>query len=494
MNQKTQGVTIGLVFVDVLLLIVFFFLRLSIKNTVYESDLQRLVYLIIVLIFLILLFCFLFGNMKKRFTLGAFTISFTVLIMGSYISNITNSDFWGKFVFQTVSYFSLENEANGLMYIFLSLFSVFLAYQQKLKFRIKLGNHSINTFKDKDTLDIEKVRYWTKVFMWIGAIATFIKTGSKIYFVMINGYLSTYLASNVFFNNPIIDLFDKFFVLGVFGYLATFPSYKNIKMPIALLMLYGCLSLGTGVRGEFVVYTLFVIWYLMKRDEIIISEKIIITRFKVFVLGVLGTVLIAILYNYGYYRRGLDSDSNSLITSVLSFINAQGGSGRIVALALENKNKMLEVMSPALMVFWPINRFLKNNAITRIFTGGVLGQSLEALRDSPTFSAVLTYITNPQAYLNGGGLGTCYIAELATSCGLVGVIAFNLILGKILKSLDNVDLGNWKKTVFLFNVFRIFIYIPRDSVLGIIPESVFLVLFIVLIGVLGRKTKGLRKL
>lgn len=491
-SRKSNSIT--LLFAEILLFVWFAFpLALVIRGEVTISTLQQLVWINLLLILIIFLYCITEKNIKNRFSLMAFNISFTILVMGSFLTSIGDNSFWGKHIFSSVSYISLENEAKGLVYIFLSLFSVFSAYQSNSLTKKRDINSLIRNFKSGSELDVNRIRYWSKIFMYIGAIAAFIKTGSMAMYTLRYGYLSTYLVTDAFYQNPLIDLFDKFFLLGLHGYLATFPDRKAIHLPLLLLISYSCLSLLTGQRGTFVINCLFIVWYFMKRDAVKTNEKTLVSKPKLLILIIFGFCLLAFLYNFGYSRVGASSDSTSFLDSALSLIGDQGGSGRLVALSLENRERMLDFISPALMIFWPINNFLINNSIARIFTGGVLGQSANALLNSPRFSSVLTYITNREAYLNGAGLGTCYIAELAASYGAISVILFSFLLGKMFKTIDSITVGNWKKTVFLFYAFTVLIYIPRQATLSIIPESIALLLFILMISVLSKKTKTFQR-
>lgn len=448
------------------------------------GTLDTLVVLNLLLVITIYMYCFSNKAIKERFTLFAFNTTYTVLILGTYIANIGNDSFWGKHTFQLTSYISILNEAKALVYIFMSLLCVFISY---------LINDNVCRKKqiviqgEKNGFNIISVRKWSKLFMYLGAVAAYTKALGKFFYVSKYGYLSTYLEDGTaFYNNIIVDLFDKFYIVGLFGYLATFPSLKKIKLPIIMFVIYNMISLATGTRGELIVNTLFILWYLIKRDRLIENEKIIISRRKIIALAFLLLFAIVFLYDWGYQRVGANSSTEGFFSKIIGFINNQGSSGRLVALSLENRDNMIKYMSPFMMIFWPINNFFINNTIVRMITGGAFGQNLN-ITQTPIFSATITYVTNKNAYLNGGGLGTSYVAELATSYGMIAIVVFGLILGYCIRRIDSINVGNWRMTTFIFNAYTILIYIPRQSTLGIVPNSVAVLLFILMISMLCKK-------
>lgn len=448
--------------------------------------LKTMVVLCISLIVTVYLFCFTNNRFKQCFALFSFNTAFLFLILGKYVTNFFNDDFWGVFVFNEISYISYYNELAGLVFIFLSLWSVFFSYQLGVNKKRKKTFSNITT-SDEENININKVRFYCKSAMYIGAVAAFVKLFSKIMYVAEYGYLGTYLTiGNALYENPIIDLLDKFYLLGFLGYLATFPKKKKIGFPCILYLIYSVLSLFTGIRGEVVISILFLLWYLMKRDEKGVDKNLNISTSKIFALGICALFAFEFLLDFGSIRFGEAVSQAPLINKFLNFLDSQGGSGRLVALGLENREKILEYISPVLIVFAPVKNFLINNSFARLFTGGVLGQSVNSLLETPSFGAVITYVTNKSSYLSGAGLGTSYIAELAVSYGTIGVVLGNILLGRLLNKIDRITSSKWSGTVLLFNAFYYLVYIPRHEILQIIPESVALLLFIFLINNLCR--------
>lgn len=476
--------TINFVYLFLIILTGFLIFFTNIKITVTFLD-----FLVISVTFyavIVLLNCIIGNSLKDKFTLFSFCTAFFILLLGRYISNLGDEKSYGSFTFTKVSKISYLNEAKGLWYILLALYTIFVSYLYFSKKKKPANPTPVNS-----QLNIIFVKKWSKFIMYFGGISAFIKLLSKISFVKSNGYLATYLTSSAFYNNPFIDLFDSFYLLGFYGFLACFPSKKEIKWPCLLYLIYTVLSLLTGVRGTLVVGILFFIWYLMKREKVRPKEKIIITKSRIIILGILAIGLFLFLYNFGYARIGKTTDANSVFVKLLSFLSSQGGSGKLVALSLEEKANINNYISDLIILFSPIKNFLINNSLVRLFTSRSLGHSEANLYLTGDLDSVLTFITNKESYLSGAGLGTCYIAELACSGGILGVIVFNILLGFLLNKSDNIQtVDSWAKTVFLLKAFSIIVYLPRHATLQIIPECALLLVYVIAIKILcGSKRK-----
>jgi hypothetical protein len=455
-------------------------------NNVTESNLDHLVILDVMLICCILLFCISNKGLKRRFALFSFTITFFVLGLGGYTTNLFNGNYYGTYVFQQVSRISYSNEAKGLMYMFLALVVVFVSYslqRQRKRNSMNLNKKGCYEVSTARIYTIRKICRWT---MYFGGIFAFLKVGSQAVFSVMHGYISIYTVTNAFYLNPVIDMFDGLYMIGFFGYLATFPNIKQLKRPLFVFFVYIFLHLIIGTRGTLVVYFLFIIWYLMKRDMLKLQAKEIITRGRLIVIIILTLFAINFLYQYGYTRFGLQPDTYAIGKQILRFVETQGGSGHLVSLGLENKKYINDFIPDWRIIFSPIYNFTMNNSLVRIFTGGIHGQSLNSLQTIGSFGSVLTYVTNPAAYLNGSGLGTSYIAELAVGGGVFGTILFNIFLGVLLYKLDNVNLDKWHKNTLLFNAYSILIYLPRQSALGIIPQMFLIFIFVFVINKITR--------
>jgi oligosaccharide repeat unit polymerase len=455
------------------------------SDTITANSLIVLTILNIIQTAIIILYCLRGGKIKKRFTLFAFNVAYFILLQGSYAMNIGNTQYYGTHVFASVSSISYFNEAKGLMYILIAQMITFIAYSSK-----ECQSKSIARIDQRYNESSGFIK-WSKAFLVVGGIAAFTKLILKIVYVAAYGYLGTYLSGgSALYENVLLDLFDKFYYLGLYGYLAAFPNLKDAKKHIYIFLVYSFLTLLTGIRGELVINILFIVWYLSKRDEMKTEERVVLNKGRMFTLLVLGVISFSFLYEFGFSRFGQHSANSGFLNKILGFIDSQGGSGRLTALGLEHKDNMLPFISPFLMVFYPIRNFLLNNSIVRIFTGGVGGQGLNSLKVAPSFGSVLTYVTNPGSYLNGASMGTSYVAEVSVAFGLIGIIIASILLGKAFAKIDNIQLDRWSSNVLWMNAFVTLTYIPRHGTLQIIPESVAALLFVVLVKALAGAWKG----
>lgn len=469
------------VLVDLLYLIIaiyYWAILFFIVGDVDVKTLDSIVIVIVSYITILFIFCLYRGNLKRRFSLFSFNTAFFILLVGRYITHLGDPSSYGRFVFTTVSQISLFNEGKGLLLMLISLNMVSFGY--KMNIRFTLGNTGIGKGGDYKNYNSDKLKLYTRITMIIGGAAAFTKLLGKVYYVARNGYLATYTnIGGAFYNNALIDMFDGFYLIGLYGYLACFPSKREVKRPIIVFMIYNILSLFTGVRGELVVGILFIVWYYFKREQVFPDEKNVFNKRRILLMGIFALFLANFLFDYGFKRVGRANVSGSFFSKLIMFISSQGGSGKLISLSLENEEAILQYISRPMILFAPLRNFLINNSLVRIFTGGAIGQNVNNLFRTGSLSGILTYITNPSSYLAGAGLGTCYISELVLSFGLFGVIVFNLVLGSLFQRIDNIqDERTWAQTTFLFRAFSLLVYIPRHSALQIIPECFVLFLYI----------------
>ena len=335
----------------------------------------------------------------------------------------------------------------------------------------------------------ERIAYWSKVIMYFGLSFAFIKLILKNRYALHYGYVALYLASDAAYNSPLLDLFDGLYGVGFWGYMATLPDKKYFRLPVVLYIVFIILSILSGSRGFFVLEVLALIWYFMKKDISVANKKPVFSKKRIMLLGIAGFFVIVLLSKFGKTRVTGEYEAGSLIMSFLMFFKAQGGSGRIIALSLENEQEIKQYLTGLMPVLAPLKSFLLNNSISRIFTGGFLGQNAENLAIVGNLSAVLTYITNSKAYLNGGGVGSNYNAELLMSGGIGLVIVFNILLGCCFAWMDGLKSLRWGQYTFVIFAFKVFMYLPRSSTLDIIPQSVIIVLFIIVVTMLSKLKK-----
>ena len=232
-------------------------------------DLRFALILNLIFVFVSVVFCFLKG-LKKSFGYLCFICTFSILILGQYFFGLFDKNIFGSFTFEATSTITYENELKSLYIILCSQLFVFLGYVA-----LKDKNKEDNTIARKqcDSYYIKNIRFFSKIIMIFGFFPAFLKVILTIIFVAKNGYLSLYLANSNAYLNPILDLFDGFYIVGVFSYLATYPTKKDSIKALLVFAIFSFLTIFTGSRGQFVVNTIFIVWYLVKTDVLNISKK-----------------------------------------------------------------------------------------------------------------------------------------------------------------------------------------------------------------------------
>ena len=109
-----------------------------------------------------------------------------------------------------------------------------------------------------------------------------------------------------------------------------------------------------------------------------------------------------------------------------------------------------------------------------------------------SFGQFVTYMVAPSKYLAGGGLGSCYIAELVADFGVVAVVAGNLIYGLLIGAASKYKPRSWVQYAFLFNMISILIYAPRSSASDFIASTFNLINIAVVCFVYFWASSGLR--
>ncbi len=410
---------------------------------------------------------------STQLTLLVYTLSFLTFNLGSYVFTVGRPRY-GEHLFYRVNTVSYENEAYGLLVINVAMASYFAAY---LVVR-HLKRHR------KDTAAMEPntalLRFWSRAFMLFGMGFAFLKAARLIVYVMQHGYLSIYMSN--LYNNAFIDLFDSFYAVGFWGYLATMPSPRERRGHVAVFVIYAFLTLLTGKRGDLVVHMLTIVWWFAKtgkRSGGMLPRAII--------LGVVCLVAFSFMYQFGLTRSLSDWRYTSITGDFVRFINSLGGSGRLTALSLEYKDSLLE-WGRAHLVLHPIIKFVKNNAVVRVLGGGYSNfLSFEALREAGPFGDIITYLSNPEAFFQGGGLGSNYLTELYISGGMSLVVLFNVVLGLIIHEMDHVMAKKWAGRAFIASSMQVLVFMPRASTFDIVPNSLVPVIMLVLISMLSGK-------
>jgi oligosaccharide repeat unit polymerase len=276
----------------------------------------------------------------------------------------------------------------------------------------------------------------------------------KVYLVIKNGYVALYIdfASSLPY---IFILIAGWFSISFYIYLATLPSKKEARVPIIIFLSIATISIGTGQRGSFVLGYLFVIMYFFLRNKLEPGNSPWIGKKGIIRILVAAPVLVAFLFLMVYIRS--DRDSNFSSNVLISFLYQQGVSAEVIGYGFDYEK---DFPKGKMYLIGDVKDYLKHNIFARYLfgTNKTEPQTVEHALEDNSFDSALTYFVKPYMYLEGGGLGGCYIAEAYKDLGYFGVCLVNFIYGLLLARIplwcrkniwiSSIGLGMFSQIIF----------------------------------------------
>ncbi|MDE6706483.1 MAG: O-antigen polysaccharide polymerase Wzy family protein, partial [Oscillospiraceae bacterium] len=110
------------------------------------------------------------------------------------------------------------------------------------------------------------------------------------------------------------------------------------------------------------------------------------------------------------------------------------------------------------------NLLFENRVVASLFNIKVYaGNSIEHALYGHSLAHTLSWFDYKQRYLNGHGVGSCYIAELYHDFGYIGVFVGNVIYGMILKSINKMPFSKPYTCAVLFSMLHALLLAPRGE-------------------------------
>lgn len=363
-------------------------------------------------------------------------------------------------------------EANDFKVLFtalqvtaLSLFFVYLAY----KLAAPLFYRREKRMREEGTAALSKnpllpvIRKISTAVLLVSSVASFYALFESILNVRRNGYLNSFVNTSV--QVPAgIGRISMFFIPSFAVFLATFPSKKQMKLPLCIYGVYMLASIFTGRRTTFVCEALMLAIYFVMRDNLRKKDDRILKKKTVGWLAVLTAAAMYLLQLFAVIRAGVSNVSKGFGSMLVNFFNSQGASFRVVVQTVNNW-KLFDSTVSYLYLFYPFELFVHNNTITRNLFGLtpiVETQSAEFAQSTHNYAHALTYLVDPGRYLSGGGFGTSYVAEAYVAYGLIGVFAVSVMLGLILRFLASLFTRSWVVVACGLIGVKEFVYMPRS--------------------------------
>lgn len=408
-----------------------------------------------------LLLIYAIKDLYNRIAFFAFLVSFFTFLLGRFLvqsfTTVLPEDTFNLYID-----FKPDTEVFIFRSILVSLCVVFLGYY----FGQNIGRKKKNIVHHSNNYAI-RVRKYSKILVYITFIFDFIETLERVRYAWSNGYFEYYMGFEQTLPYLVYKL-SSFFVFAVFLYLATLPPKNEAKIVIYLYLFSAFVRFLIGARGA-IIYPLFIILiYLFIRTTLSPDEPWITKKAKRAIVIAAPLVCVG-MAAMGLIRNGSSTEGFSAVDAIIDFFFKQGTSYQIIGFVYDNANTM------------PPNQIYSIGRVFHIFDGSIIGQVLGidhnltaqtvdyALKGDELGSYV-TYLYNETIYLNGGGYGSCYIAEAYADLKWFGICLVNFIMGYILARIPYWMTNRiWLTTISFFILYS-FIRAPRGSAFDFLGE------------------------
>lgn len=450
----------------VLLIMSIIYYIIVVYSKLYELD-EYIFYTKILLLLTFVIFIFFNITVNSKFT-----DPMMVLLVTLFIFNIGRVilDIFGMAEFDQITwfaYYKIDNltKFKTIMMLIFTLNSLNFGYYIFVGFSRKyiIYQDKFNIEEDKKLYKIAK-----KIF-YISSIPYLYKNIYIGIIVMLNGYTSLYQAEVSVPGGSLVNIFSYIFKFSFYILLSSMPPRKRLEKPIMIYLLCLIISLLTGVRGFVLSEIIMIVTYLSYRNDFKINFKKLI---------ILGISMISISFFVGNIRSGNGNYSKTEYEKnfIIEFIEQQGYSLNVLSLSIEKSDDLGftpgYVLHP---VFFGDFGKLIEHKFENIRLYGVITNSL---------GHKLSYLVNKYIFMDGGGLGGNYIAELYLITGASSVIIGNLLIGMGLAFIKSRMLNN--RIILYFSLYMLpYIYfMSRSYTLGfmeIVLRPIIFILFIYLL-------------
>lgn len=387
-------------------------------------------------------------NLSHRISLFAFGFCFFNFLLGR--------QFLEKFFYYKVEDFTDKTNIHAELTILISLVTIFVFY-------IIFSNENSNNLGSKtefNKIRINILRDISKKLFYLSNAFGIINTSFKAYLAIRNGYYSTFTGEGVSLqqNNIFIYAFDKFEqMLPVFIaiYFATKPKEKECKRVLIFYFIYLILTVFTGHRSEFMIGVLWILIYLIYRNntdnETWIKKKYLILACLIFPFFIVSLGII------GQLRVGSNLDNTNIFKTFIDFFYDQGVSINVIKRSY-NLSENLNSDRLYSLSFIPesiIGRFLGFKQY--------VGNTIEHAQEGYNLSHALSYVLMGNKYLNGVGTGTSYIAELNHDFGYIGIFLGNILYAWFLAVFSNFKAKKVYSTAAILLIMRQLLWSPRGN-------------------------------
>lgn len=301
-------------------------------------------------------------------------------------------------------------------------------------------------------------------------------------FVQINnnlaaGYASSYQSKNITSAGG-LDYIAAFTPLVISLFLAN-NNDKITNMVLASYEFWAISTLFTGHRFTFIAVSMYVFTYYVIRKRI--KEETIAKKYFIYIIIILPILFIFLAW-LDNIRSGNVANDSSYLIKIRDFFDQQGGSINVIKRV---RYYEAELRDMSFVSFNNIRSNLGENILARkIFNvPSYTGNSLEHALKGHSLAHRLSWYEYGNYYLQGHGVGSCYIAELYKDGGVFAVALGSAIYGYLLKRISSIKLDNFVHDGILLSFFTGLILAPRDCFDGFLQPitSIYCIVGFILI-------------
>lgn len=278
------------------------------------------------------------------------------------------------------------------------------------------------------------------------------------------GYFATFTGE---VQTPfIVNIGYAIFQVSYLTFLAAVPDRASFKRVTIFFLILSASSLGSGQRTEFVSAVLFTYWAGLHLG---------LYEFKLRRVSLMAVPLLFVSIVINAWRLGVGINE-SFAESVLSFFWGQGVTIFTIFGLVENRT----LFSPFEGFFFP-NKFLVCD-LGPYLTGQFCANNVATVKLSGLWWQRLSYILDPEKFLEGGGLGGNVVSSLylmfnfenfALSATMLGISA-SVFFWLLIRS-GKLQRGGVFANIYFIYLMQVMTFLPRAALDALIPHIRYMI-------------------
>lgn len=422
-------------------------------------------------------------NLNKSYFFLLLNLSIFVFVISRPFISMLRGDEWWYFSDNTV-----KISLNIIYFCLLSLFVGSLLYRKLYKKRI-INKPTLYKTEDLGSF-IKKITF---IICIICIICDFLVETEKISLLIGQNYASMYLGYQS--RLPyLITFLAQCLTYSICLFLATLPNKRTSTI---ILVVYTFLSIPVfiiGSRNALIIRCVFIVTYFLIRQLLSKNEQIWITRKVKISAIIIIPIMIVTMGAYNYIREDSTASNSSFTYLAVDFLYKQGTTYDTICQSIEYRDKLPEHLS---YTFGSAIDQIKYGKLTRVLLGTKdlgSGNNISLAKEGNSLAHHISYIVLGDAYLEGHGRGSSYLAEVFLDFGYLGIIVFNLCLGALSFAILDLLRKGFLVRFFCLVSSSNFIALPRDTALCFINYILSMQFLFILIIILSLLVYNKRKI